>query len=83
MGGSSYMTLVAHAQAAIEAGLCEVAVITYASTQRTGGRSNVVQRELNPYESLFRPVLPASAYALAASRHWRLMPLQYRQPSTR
>jgi acetyl-CoA acetyltransferase len=72
MGGSSYMTLVAHAQAAIEAGLCEVAVITYASTQRSGGRSNVVQREHNPYESPFRPVLPASAYALAASRHMHL-----------
>ncbi|MES2534938.1 MAG: acetyl-CoA acetyltransferase [Pseudomonadota bacterium] len=72
MGGSSYMTLVAHAQAAIEAGLCEVAVITYASTQRSAGRNNVVLRENNPYESPFRPVLPASAYALAASRHMHL-----------
>jgi acetyl-CoA acetyltransferase len=72
MGGSSYMTLVAHAQAAIEAGLCEVAVITYASTQRSGGRSNVVLREHNPYETPFRPVMPATAYALAASRHMHL-----------
>lgn len=69
MGGSSFMTLVAHAQAAIQAGLCEVAVIAYGSTQRTSGRNTVAQRDFNPYESPYKPVLPASAYALAASRH--------------
>ena len=69
MGGSSFMTLVAHAQAAIEAGLCEVAVIAYGSTQRSAGRRNVAPKEYNPYETPFRPVMPASAYALAASRH--------------
>ena len=69
-GGSSFMTHVAHAQAAIEAGLCEVAVIAYGSTQRSAGRKNVAPREFNPYETPFRPVLPASAYALAASRHF-------------
>lgn len=69
MGGSSFMTHVAHAQAAIEAGLCEVAVIAYGSTQRSMGRKNLGAREFNPYETPFRPVMPASAYALAASRH--------------
>jgi acetyl-CoA acetyltransferase len=69
MGGSSYMTQVAHAQAAIEAELCEVAVITYGSTQRSSGRSRVSPVEPNPYEAPYRPVLPATAYALAASRH--------------
>lgn len=69
MGGSSFMTHVAHAQAAIEAGLCEVAVIAYGSTQRSAGRKNVAPREYNPYETPYRPVMPASAYALAASRH--------------
>lgn len=69
MGGSSFMTHVAHAQAAIEAGLCEVAVIAYGSTQRSAGRKNVAPREYNPYETPFRPLTPASAYALAASRH--------------
>jgi len=69
MGGSSFMTQLAHAQAAIEAGLCEVAVIAYASTQRSSGRNLVSPREPNPYETPYRPVLPASAYALAASRH--------------
>lgn len=69
MGGSSFMTHVAHAQAAIEAGLCNVAVIAYGSTQRSAGRKNVAPREYNPYESPYRPLTPASAYALAASRH--------------
>ena len=69
MGGSSFMTLVAHAQAAIAAGLCTVAVIAYGSTQRTSGRNNVAPRDFNPYETPFKPVLPATAYALAASRH--------------
>lgn len=69
MGGSSFMTHVAHAQAAIEAGLCEVAVIAYGSTQRSAGRKNTAPREYNPYETPYRPVTPASAYALAASRH--------------
>ncbi len=70
MGGSSFMTLVAHAQAAIEAGRCEVAVIAYGSTQRSAGRRHVAPREFNPYETPFRPVMPATAYALAASRHF-------------
>jgi acetyl-CoA acetyltransferase len=69
MGGSSFMTHVAHAHAAIEAGLCEVAVIAYGSTQRSAGRKNTAPREFNPYETPYRPVTPASAYALAASRH--------------
>lgn len=69
LGGSSFMTHVAHAQAAIEAGLCEVAVITYGSTQRTEGRSATRARDINPYETPFKPFLPSTAYALAASRH--------------
>ncbi|WP_028601448.1 thiolase [Ottowia thiooxydans] len=69
LGGSSFMTHVAHAQAAIEAGLCEVAVVTYGSTQRTEGRTATRGRDINPYETPFRPFLPSTAYALAASRH--------------
>ncbi|HEV8519000.1 MAG TPA: thiolase [Burkholderiales bacterium] len=69
IGGSSFMTHVAHAQAAIEAGLCQVALIAYGSTQRTVSRSAASAREYNYYESPYKPFLPASAYALAASRH--------------
>ena len=69
VGGSSFEYHVAHAMAAIEQGLCNVAVIAYGSTQRTVGRKQASQREINPYETPFKPFLPASAYALAAARH--------------
>ena len=69
VGGSSFEIHVAHAHAALEAGLCTVAVIAYGSTQRTVGRRAASAREFNPYESPFRPFLPATAYAMAASRH--------------
>ena len=69
VGGSSFEIHVAHAQAALEAGLCSVAVIAYGSTQRTVGRRGASPREYNPYETPFRPFLPATAYAMAASRH--------------
>jgi acetyl-CoA acetyltransferase len=68
-GGSSFEFHVAQAAAAIEAGLCNVAVIAYGSTQRSVGRKQASQREVNPYETPFKPFLPTSAYALAASRH--------------
>jgi len=69
LGGSSFMFHVAHAQAALAQGLCKIAVIAYGSTQRTIGRRQASVREYNPYETPFRPFLPATAYALAASRH--------------
>ncbi len=69
VGGSSFEIHVAHAHAALEAGLCTVAVIAYGSTQRTVGRRASSAREFNPYETPFKPFLPATAYAMAASRH--------------
>jgi acetyl-CoA acetyltransferase len=69
VGGSSFMFHVAHAQAALQLGLCKTAVIAYGSTQRTIGRHHASVREYNPYETPFRPFLPSTAYALAASRH--------------
>jgi acetyl-CoA acetyltransferase len=69
IGGSSFMIHVAHAAAAIAIGQCKVAALVYGSTQRTVGRKFASPREFNPYETPYRPFLPASAYALAASRH--------------
>ena len=69
VGGSSFMTHLAHAAAMIELGLCEVALIAYGSTQRSVSRAAASPSDVNPYEAPFRPMLPASAYALAASRH--------------
>ena len=69
LGGSSFEFHVAHALAAIQLGLCQVAVIAYGSTQRSVGRRQASVREINPYETPLRPFLPPTAYAMAASRH--------------
>ena len=69
VGGSSFEIHVAHAHAALEAGLCSVAVVAYGSTQRTVGRRASSAREFNPYETPYKPFLPATAYAMAANRH--------------
>jgi len=69
IGGSSFMCHVAHAQTAIEHGLCEAALIAYGSTQRSVSRAAASPRDFNPYESPYRPFMPSSAYAMAASRH--------------
>lgn len=72
IGGSSFMSHVARAHAAIEAGLCKVAVIAYGSTQRSLSRAAASPREYNPYETPYRPILPTSAYAMATMRHMHL-----------
>src|SRR6202040_779425 len=69
VGGSSFEYHVAHAMGAISLGLCNVAVIAYGSTQRSIGRKQASVREINPCGTPFKPFLPSSAYALAASRH--------------
>jgi acetyl-CoA acetyltransferase len=69
IGGASPMLHLDHARAAIAAGLCEVAVIAYGSTQRSVGRSVASVQEVDPWEAPYEPPLPVAAYALAASRH--------------
>jgi acetyl-CoA acetyltransferase len=69
MGGSSFVSHLLHAIAAIEAGLCEVALVAYASTQLSEGGFRGVSDPPNPFETPYRPRYPVSMYALAASRH--------------
>ena len=69
IGGSSFMSHVSHAVAAIATGKCEVALITYGSTQRTMSRAATSQREVAWYEDPYKPMMPPSAYAMAAARH--------------
>lgn len=69
IGGASFMVHLRHAALAIEAGLCDVAVIAHGCTQRTIGRGLAQVRDHNPFETPFKPFLPATAYALAAARH--------------
>lgn len=69
IGGSSFLSHLAHAHAALDAGLCSVAVIAYGSTQRSVSRAAAAPREYNAYETPYRPILPTSAYAMVAARH--------------
>ena len=69
VGGSSFVSHLFHAAAAIDDGLCEVALITYGSTQRSGGGRLVSGSETLPYEAPYNARYPVSMYALAASRH--------------
>ncbi|MEW1973850.1 acetyl-CoA acetyltransferase [Microbacterium profundi] len=71
MGGSSFVTHLWHATAAIEAGLCEVALVVYGSTQRSQGGGLVSSGAplTRSWEAPYRPRMPSSAYAMAAARH--------------
>src|SRR4028119_2186188 len=60
LGGSSSVSHLLHAASAIEAGLCEVALITYGSTQRSGGGRLVSGSEANPHDAPYGPRDPAS-----------------------
>jgi acetyl-CoA acetyltransferase len=73
IGGSSFVAHAGHARRAIEAGLCDVALITYGSTQRslaarTLGRGGGV-RGAAQFEGVWGLPLPVGAYAMAATRH--------------
>ena len=69
VGGSSFVAHLQHAAAAIGAGLCDVALVAYGSTQRLVGRASASVQEVDPFEAPYRPLLPVTAYALAAARH--------------
>ncbi|WP_263252343.1 thiolase [Saccharopolyspora rosea] len=69
IGGSSFVSHLLHAAAAIGAGLCTTALIVYGSTQRSDGGRLVSPSKPNPYEAPYRPRYPISMYALAAARH--------------
>ena len=67
-GGSAFLTHAMAAALAIEAGLCNVALITYGANPRTGGGKLVLPPGASIYERPYRVSLAAS-YALAATRH--------------
>jgi acetyl-CoA acetyltransferase len=74
-GGSSYELHVEQAAAAIALGLCDTALIVYASIARSGRRNGgagmgvLATPERIEWEMPHGPLLPIGAYALAASRH--------------
>ncbi|MEU2614883.1 thiolase [Micromonospora sp. NPDC007271] len=69
IGGSSFVSHVLHAAAALRSGLCDVALVTYASNQRSNVGKLVARTQLNAYEAPYGPRFPVSMYALAAARH--------------
>ncbi|WP_144184620.1 thiolase [Elioraea rosea] len=69
VGGSSFEAHLLHASLALDAGLCDVALICYGSNQRTAGGKLVSMSEPQVWEAPFKPRHPITAYALAASRH--------------
>jgi len=72
IGGSAFEAHVGHAAAAIQSGLCEVALILYGSTQRSersrtlAGRPPVLTAQ---FETPYGLPSPAGSYAMAAHRH--------------
>ncbi|WP_417520105.1 thiolase [Minwuia sp.] len=68
-GGSAFLTHLASACLALDAGLCDTALIAYGSNQLSGVGKLVTPAGADPYEGPYRPRLPVSAYALAAARH--------------
>ncbi|MFJ7945912.1 acetyl-CoA acetyltransferase [Streptomyces sp. NPDC096354] len=72
IGGSSFEAHLGHAAAAIEAGVIDVALITYGSTQRSNRSRNAARPPASLTEQFDRPYglpQPVGAYALAANRY--------------
>jgi len=70
-GGSSFLCHTLQAALALQAGLCEVALIVYASNQRSalGKLQTSVSGSWSVYEAPYEARFPVSSYALCASRH--------------
>lgn len=68
-GGSAFMSHVATAAIMLATGYIDTALIAYGSNQRSGGGKLSTPVKSNRYEAPYRPLFPASSYALAAARH--------------
>ncbi|MGQ0502012.1 MAG: thiolase [Panacagrimonas sp.] len=69
VGGSSFVGHLLSAAMALDAGLCDVALICYGSNQGSGYGKLKSMSEEQPYEAPYQPRYPISSYALAAARH--------------
>lgn len=68
-GGSAFLTHTEFASLALDAGLCDVVLIAYGSNQRTMSGKVVSAFGASRIEQPYKPMIPLSAYALAAARH--------------
>jgi len=69
VGGSSFEVHLLQAAMALQAGLCDVALIAYGSNQRTAGGRLVSMSEPQWHETPYRPRNPITGYAMAAARY--------------
>lgn len=69
VGGSAFQTYVFMAALALAAGEIDVALIAYGSNQRSKAGKLVTPVARPRWEDPYKPLLPISSYALAASRH--------------
>lgn len=75
LGGSSFIAHLLPAMHALHSGQCNAVLVCYGSAQRSGvfSRAEIARArkflDPQPYETPYEPMLPPSAYALAASRH--------------
>ena len=69
LGGSSFVKYSLDAAVALQAGLCNVALICYGSNQRTASGRLVTMSDPPPHEIAYKPRYPIIAYALSAARH--------------
>ncbi len=71
VGGSSFLCHAQQAALALDAGLCDVALICYASNQRSalGRLQTSVAGNWSEMEAPYAARFPVSSYALAAARH--------------
>ncbi|MGR3607261.1 MAG: acetyl-CoA acetyltransferase [Sulfitobacter sp.] len=68
-GGSSFVNYLTSATMALDAGLCDVALIVYGSNQRTASGKLVTASRPPAYDAPYNPRYPISGYAMAAARH--------------
>jgi len=69
LGGASFVDHVMSAALALNAGLCNVALICYGSNAKSGSGKHTTMADQPPYEAPYEPRMPITAYALAAARH--------------
>lgn len=71
LGGSSFLAHAQQAALALDAGLCDVALICYASNQRSalGRLQTSITGTWSDVEAPFEARFPVSSYALSAARH--------------
>ncbi len=69
IGGASVVAHVGHAIRAIATGGADVALVSYASTQRSDSGRLVTRAEVPPYEQPYGALFPISGYAMVAQRH--------------